>query len=100
MLKCHIVCNYGYKLICFEERHNKPHKTYFGEDTIDKCFNDMIKESEYCYKVIETEFNKPLVMAKKDHKNFNNFTKCWIFKKAYEKGEMEVKNHDHFTEKY
>ena len=32
----------------------------------------MIKGSEYCSKVIETEFNKPLVMTEKDHEGFNN----------------------------
>ena len=36
----------------------------------------MLKESEYCSKVIKTEFNKPLVMIKKDHKGFKNSTKC------------------------
>ena len=32
----------------------------------------MIKESS---KVIETEFNKPIVMTKNDHKDFKNYTK-------------------------
>ena len=34
----------------------------------------MIKDSEYCSNIIET--NKPLVMTEKDHKGFNNSTKC------------------------
>ena len=36
----------------------------------------MIKESEYCSKVIETEFNQPLVMTEKDCEDFKNCNKC------------------------
>ena len=45
----------------------------------------MIKESEYCFKVIETEFNKPLAMSEKDHGNLNNSTNCWVCKKHMKK---------------
>ena len=48
--KCqdHIACSYSHKLICIDDRYSKPFRTYFGEDTIDRFLNDMIKESEYC----------------------------------------------------
>ena len=36
----------------------------------------MIKEKEYCSKVIEIKFNKPLVMTEKDYEDSNNSTKC------------------------
>ena len=42
----------------------------------------MIKESENCSKVIDTEFNKPLAINKNDHEDFNDSSKCWIFKKS------------------
>ena len=58
-------CSYGYKLICFHDRYSKPYKTYFDEDDIDRFLNDMIKEGEYCSKVIETKFNKLLAMTEK-----------------------------------
>ena len=61
----------GYKLICGDERYSKPQKSFFCKDDIDKFVNDMTEESEYCSKVIETEFNKPLVLTKKHHENFN-----------------------------
>ena len=54
------------------EQYSKLYKTYFGKDGIDKIFNDMINESDYCYKIIEREFNKLLVMTKKYHKDFIN----------------------------
>ena len=78
----HIVCRYGYKLICFDERYSKLHKTYFGESSIDKILNGMIKESEYCSRVTEREFNKALNMNENKHEDFNNHTKCWTCKKS------------------
>ena len=35
----------------------------------------MMKKCESCFKVIKAEFNKPLIMAKKDHDHIT--TKCW-----------------------
>ena len=52
-----------------------------GKYAIGKFLNDMIRESKYFSKIIETEFNKPLVMSGKDHEDFNNSTKYWICKK-------------------
>ena len=60
----------------------------------------MIKESEYCSKIIESELNKPIVMATKDHDDFENYTKCWISKKENEEGEVKVQVHDHIDGKY
>ena len=65
----HIVCIYGYKLICVDDQYSKPYKIYFGENAIHKFLIDVIKESEYCSKVIETEVNKPPFMTEKDHED-------------------------------
>ena len=32
----HILGSYSYKLICVDDKKNKPYKTYFGKDAIDK----------------------------------------------------------------
>ena len=74
----HIVYSYVYKTICVDDRYSKPYKIYFGEDAIDNFLYDMIKGSEYCSKVIGTEFNEPFVMNEKVHEDFNNSTKFWI----------------------
>ena len=39
-------------------------------------------------------------MTKKDHEGFKSSTECWSSKRAYRKGGMKVKDHDHITEKY
>ena len=58
----------------------------------------MVKVSKYYSKVIETELIKPFFMTKKDLEDFENSTKCWISKKAYEEGEVKEKDHDHINE--
>ena len=45
----------------------------------------MTKESTCCSEVIETEFNKPLVMTDKDHEDFKSSIKCWICKRYMKK---------------
>ena len=59
----------------------------------------MMKENEFCSKVIEAKFSKSLVMTKKDHGNFNIPTKYWVCKKAYEEGLVKVKDNDQISEK-
>ena len=34
------------------------------------------KQSEFSFKVIQTEYDKPLVMIKNDHEYFENSTNC------------------------
>lgn len=82
------------------DQYSEPYKICFGEGTIGKFLNDMIKESGYCSKIIKTKFNKTIVMTKKDHGSFENSTKYWICKKEYEEVELKVKDHDHVTGKY
>ena len=90
----------GFKLIHLEDQYSKPCKSYFRGDAFDKFLNDMTKEREYCPKVIDTKFTKPLFMTRKRCKGFDNFTKCCICKKLYEKGEVKAKDYGHFNRKY
>ena len=42
----------------------------------------MTKERENFREVIETEYNKPLAMTKKDYEDLKISTKYWIYKKS------------------
>ena len=80
-----IVYSYGCKLICVDDRYCKPYKTSFGEDVAGKHLSVVIKENEYCSKVIKTNLNKPFAMTKRDREDFDNSAKCWIGKKHMKK---------------
>ena len=49
---------------------------------------------------MKKHFNKELVMAKKDNKDFENSTKCWTCHNAYVHGDVKVRDHCHVTGKY
>ena len=53
----------------------------------------MIEESKCCSDVIKKYFNKEPVMTKKDNKDFESFTKCWICKNDYIDGDVKVRDH-------
>ena len=60
----------------------------------------MIEESEYYSDVIKKHFNKELVINKRNNKDFENSTKCWIYDNAYFDGDVKVRYHCHITGKY
>ena len=74
----HVAYNYGYKLVCVDDKFNKPLKTYLDEDVVYNFINSMIKENKYCTEIMKKHFNKKLIMTKKDDEDFENSTKCWI----------------------
>ena len=59
----HVACNYGYKLVCTDDKFSKPFKLYLDEDAVYNVISSMIKESEYCSDVIK-KFNKELEKKK------------------------------------
>ena len=56
--------------------------------------------SEHCFSEMEREFNKSLVMTKKDYEEFEKFIKWWICINPFKKDDIKVKLHDHITGKY
>ena len=49
---------------------------------------------------MEKDFNKELVMTKKDNKDFKNSAKCWVYDIDYNDTDIKVKDHCHITGKY
>ena len=43
----HVVCIYGYKLICADEQYSQPCKSEFGKIATEKVLNDMVNEIEF-----------------------------------------------------
>ena len=49
---------------------------------------------------MKKQFNKELVMAKKDNEDFKNSTKYWICNNDYIDTDVKVRDHYHITGKY
>ena len=60
----------------------------------------MIEENKYFGEVLKEQFNKELVMTRKDNEDFKNSPKCWICDNTYVDGDVKVRDHCHITRKY
>ena len=56
----HIVCNYGYKLVCVHDKFSKPFESYLGKDTDYNFINTMMEDSKYCCGVMKNILTKNL----------------------------------------
>ena len=98
--KKRVVCSYGYKLVCVDDKFIKPYKSYLGEDAIYNYISSMIEETKYCSDVMKKRFSKELVMTKEDNEYFENSTKCWICDNDFIVNDIKVRDHCHITGKY
>ena len=58
----HVACCYSYKLLCVNDKFNKPFKSYLGEDKVYNFINSMVDESKCCNDVMKKHFYRELVM--------------------------------------
>ena len=58
-------------------------KSCLGKDALYNLVNSMIEESKYCCDVMKKNFNKELLMTKKDNEDFENSSKCWTRDDSY-----------------
>ena len=96
----HVACSYGYKLVCVDDKFSKPFKSYLGEDAVYNFISKYYFISKYCSDAMKKHFNKEIVMTKKDNKDFENSSKCWICYNDLIDGDVKVRYHCHITGKY
>ena len=63
----HNPCSFSFKVVCTDDSFSKPVVLYRGINAVGKF---ILKENEYCKKVIKKHFNKNLVMSVEDEKRF------------------------------
>ena len=61
---------------------------------------EMLKEAQYCQKIIATKFKKPLTMTDKDEQHFQEANECHICNQAYTYKDIRVRDHCHVTGSY
>ena len=54
----HIPCSFAYKVICVDDIFTKPIVVYWGKTAAYEFIKAILKEYEYCKKVINKHFNK------------------------------------------
>ena len=81
--KNHIPCSFAYKLVCVDDKFTKPIVVFRGENAASKFIEAILKEYEYCKKVMKKHFNKNLIMSEKEEEQFQSSNICLICEKTH-----------------
>ena len=74
----HVAFSHDYKLLCADDKFNKPFKSYLGEDVVCNFKESMVKESKCCSEVTKKHCKKKLVITKNDKDDFKMMLKLEI----------------------
>ena len=85
-VKSTVFGGFFYKLVCVDNKFNKPIVVYKGENASYWFIGAILKEYEYCKKVMKKHFNKIWSWMKKEKKIFDQVTharyvKNWLMMK-------------------
>ena len=95
----HIPCSFAHKLVCVDDDFSKPIVAFRGENASYKFIEAIIKEYEYCKKVMKKHFNKNVIMTEEEEQ-FQSSNICWICEKLTNDSNEKVRDHCHVTGKF
>ena len=78
----------------------KPIVVFRGGNTANEFIKAILKEYQYCKKVMKKHFNKNLIMSEEEEHLFQQSNSCWICKKLIDNDEEKVRDHCHVTGKF
>ena len=94
----HISCSFAYKLVFVDDELTKPIVVFRGENAAYEFIEAIIKEHEYCKKVMKKHFNKNLIMSEEEEQ-FQSSNTCWICEKLIDDDDEKGRDHCHVTGK-
>ena len=74
--QAHIRCSFAYKLVCADDKLSKPTVVFRGENAAFKFIEAILREYEYCKKVMKKLFNKNLNMTDEEEEQFQLRNTC------------------------
>ena len=96
----HIPCSFADKLVCVDNKFTKPAIVFRGENAAYVFIKAILREHEYCKKVMKKHFNKNLIMSEKEEKQSQSSKTCWICEKLIENDDEKVRHHCYITGKF
>ena len=93
----HIPCSFAYKLVCVDDKFSKPIVVFSSGNAAFKFIKAILKEYEYCKKVMKKHFNKNLITTGEEEK-FQSSNTCWICEKLIDN--EKVRDYCHITGKF
>ena len=73
-----IPCSFACKLVCVDDKFTKPIVVFRGEIAAYEFIQGILKECEYCKKVMKKRFNKNLIVSEEEEFQSNNFNQIKI----------------------
>ena len=95
----HIPCSFAYNLVCVDNEFSKSIVVFRGENAVYEFIKGVLKEYQYCKKVLKKDFNKNLILTEKEEQ-FQSSNTSWICKKLIDDDDEKVKYHCHITGKF
>ena len=92
----HIPCSFAYKLVCVDDKFSKSIVVFRGENAAYEFIKAILKEYQYCKKVMKKHFNKNLIMSEEEEQ-FQSSNTCWICENPIDNDDEKVRDHCHVT---
>ena len=93
----HVHCSFGYKPACVDDEFTKPIVVFRGENAASKFIEAILKECQYCKKVMKKHFKRNMIMIEEElFQSRNNFCIC---EKLVDDDNEKVRDHCHVTGK-
>ena len=74
----HVAFSHDYKLLCADDKFNKPFKSYLSEGVVCDFKESTVKESKCCSEVTKKHCKKKFVITKNDKDDFKMMLKLEI----------------------
>ena len=96
----HVLCGFGYKVVCVDYKFMKDVVFYRGENCVNKFIEAILLEFEYCRSVVQNHFNTTLIMSMEEEERFQKADSCLICNRLFELLDEKVRDHCHVSDKF
>ena len=96
----HVSFSFSYKVVCIDDRFTKPIVVFRGKNAANEFIKAILKEYEYCEKVMNKRFNKNLIMSEEEEHLFQQSNSWWICEKLTDNDDEKVRDRCHVTGKF
>ena len=94
------LCSFAYKLVCVDDEFTKPIVVFKGENAAYKFIEAILKEHQYCKKVMRKHFHKNLIMSEKEEEQLQSSNICSTSEKLIDDDDEKVRDQFHVTGKF
>ena len=77
----HIPCSFAYKLVCLDDKFDNSIVVFRSKNATYEFIKMILKEYQYCKKIMKKHFNKDLIMSEEEGEQFQSSNTCWICEK-------------------